>query len=327
MTINHDIMFKAFLTDVQVARDFLTIHLPEHLLKLCDLSTLHIESGSLIDPDQRAHYTDILYSVRMADEQGEQRGYIYQLIEHQSKPDPLIAFRLMRYCISIMQQHLLQGYARLPLVIPMLFYHGETSPYPYSTHWFSLFDQVEVARNLYSDAFPLVDVTVIPDEEIMAHKRVALLELTQKNIRRRDIMDLVKNIASMLQLRICSDEQLKTLISYIFEYGNSVKPDYLLKTLAKGSPEYKEVVMSIAQQLEERGKQRGLEEGLHEGLQKGRQEGMLEGRKEGLQEGRKEGMQEGRMKFIRELLASGINLEDLKKKIEITEEEIRLVAG
>ena len=192
MTVTHDIMFKAFLTDVNVARDFLTIHLPPSLLELCDLSTLRIESGSLLDPNQRPHYTDILYSVRVASEQGEQRGYIYQLIEHQSTPDQLMAFRMMRYCISIMHQHLVQGNERLPLVIPMLFYHGQTSPYPYSTSWFELFEQVEAARSLYNAPFTLVDVTVIPDEEIMAHKRVALLELTQKNIRQRDIMELVR---------------------------------------------------------------------------------------------------------------------------------------
>ena len=314
MTVTHDIVFKAFLTDVDVARDFLTIHLPEHLLKLCDLSTLHIESGSLIDPDQRAHYTDILYSVSVAGEQGQQRGYVYQLIEHQSRPDPLMAFRLMRYCISVMHQHLMQGNARLPLVIPLLFYHGETSPYPYSTNWFALFDQVEAARRLYNDSFPLVDVTVIPDEEIMAHKRVALLEITQKNIRQRDMMDLIKNIASLLRYRTCTDEQLKTLVCYIFKAGNSIEPDFLLKTLAAESPQHKETVMNIAQYFEDRGMQRGLEEGRKKWWQ------------EGLQKGRQEGRHEERMEVIRELLASGLDLEDLKSKLKITDEEIRLMA-
>ena len=311
MTVTHDIVFKTFLTDVQVARDFLSAHLPAHLLKLCDLSTLSIEYGSLLDPDHKVHHTDILYSVSVASEHGEQRGYIYQLIEHQSTPDRIMAFRLMRYCISIMYQHLMKGNKHLPLVIPMLFYHGETSPYPHSTDWFELFDQVEAARSLYSEPFTLVDVTVMPDEEIMAHKRVALLELTQKHIRQRDIMNLIKNIVPLLQLRICTDDQLKTLLNYILENGDTVEPSCLLETLALGLPNYKEAVMSVAHKLEEIGKQRGLEEGLQKGLQKGREEGL------GL----------GRMKVIRELLASGVDLEDLKKKLKITEEETRLLAG
>jgi predicted transposase YdaD len=31
----------------------------------------------------------------------------------------------------------------------------------------------------YATAFPLVDITVIPDDEIVQHRRVALLELMQ----------------------------------------------------------------------------------------------------------------------------------------------------
>lgn len=51
-------------------------------------------------------------------------GYIYVVIEHQSKPEELMAFRMMRYSIAAMQNHLDAGYKELPLVIPMLFYHG-----------------------------------------------------------------------------------------------------------------------------------------------------------------------------------------------------------
>jgi predicted transposase/invertase (TIGR01784 family) len=51
-------------------------------------------------------------------------GYIYVVIEHQSSPDAQMAFSLMRYAIAAMQRHLDAGHKRLPLVVPMLFYHG-----------------------------------------------------------------------------------------------------------------------------------------------------------------------------------------------------------
>lgn len=37
-----------------------------------------------------------------------------------------------------------------------------------------------LAKRLYSQPFPLVDITVIPDDEIMQHRRIAVLELLQK---------------------------------------------------------------------------------------------------------------------------------------------------
>lgn len=46
-----------------------------------------------------------------------------------------MAFRMMRYSIAAMQNHLDAGYKELPLVIPMLFYHDCRSPYPYSLCW------------------------------------------------------------------------------------------------------------------------------------------------------------------------------------------------
>ncbi|MBW6055079.1 Rpn family recombination-promoting nuclease/putative transposase [Escherichia coli] len=46
-----------------------------------------------------------------------------------------------------------KGYDRVPLVVPLLFYHGETSPYPYSLNWLDEFDDPQLARQLYTEAF------------------------------------------------------------------------------------------------------------------------------------------------------------------------------
>lgn len=53
-----------------------------------------------------------------------------------------------------------------PLVISVQFYTGKRSPYPYSTRWLDDFDDPTLAGTLYSSAFPLVDVTVITDDDI-----------------------------------------------------------------------------------------------------------------------------------------------------------------
>jgi predicted transposase/invertase (TIGR01784 family) len=148
---------------------FLDIHLPSSLRQLCDLQTLRLESASFIEEDLRACYSDVLWSLKTT--AGE--GYIYVVIEHQSSPDAHMAFRLMRYAIAAMQRHLDAGHKRLPLVVPMLFYHGIATPYPYSLCWLDGFTHPAHARGLYTTAFPLVDITVIPDDEIVQHRRSA----------------------------------------------------------------------------------------------------------------------------------------------------------
>jgi predicted transposase/invertase (TIGR01784 family) len=57
----HDAVFKKFLTHPDTARDFLEVHLPSTLLQHCDLNTLKLESGSFIESDLRAYYSDVLY--------------------------------------------------------------------------------------------------------------------------------------------------------------------------------------------------------------------------------------------------------------------------
>ncbi len=119
-----------------------------------------------------------------------------------------MAFRMMRYSIAAMQNHLDAGYKELPLVIPMLFYHDCRSPYPYSLCWLDEFAEPAIARKIYSSAFPLVDITVVPDDEIMQHRKMALLELIQKHIRQRDLLGLVDQIVSLLVTGNTNDRQL-----------------------------------------------------------------------------------------------------------------------
>ena len=209
-------------------------------------------------------------------------GYVYCLIEHQSTPDSLMAFRLMRYSILAMQSHLdkNEGKAspRLPLVIPILFYHGQIRPYPYGTSWLESFADPETARVLYGNPFPLVDVTAIPDDEILLHKRIALLELVQKHIWQRDLVELLEPLARLLRIASATDEQLEALLNYMLQAGNTADPLVFTERLAYLSPdEHKEKMMSIAEQLKQIGREEGRMEGWEKGRMRGREEGEIAG--------------------------------------------------
>lgn len=256
----HDALFKNFVTKPQTVYDLLDIHLPPDLRKICDLKTLRLESGSFIENDLRAYYSDVLYSLKM---QG-QDGYVYALIEHQSSPDKHMAFRLMRYAIAAMQNHLDAGHDKLPLVIPMLFYHGMVTPYPYPMSWLQAFSVPTLAGQLYGGNFPLIDVTVIPDDEIMTHKHVAILELLQKHIRRRDLSKLLKPLVTLISKGYTTKDQLISVIHYILQNGDTADPEGFILDLACHLPQHKEELMTIAQKLKQEGHQVGKMEGVQE---------------------------------------------------------------
>ncbi|BBQ15297.1 putative YhgA-like transposase [Klebsiella pneumoniae] len=260
----HDAVFKTYLSHPDTARDFLQLYLPETLLKVCDLRTLHLESGHFVEDDLRPFYADILYSLKTT--AGD--GYIYALIEHQSTPDRHMAFRLMRYAIAAMQRHLDAGHDRLPLVIPVLFYHGLVSPYPFSLRWLDEFVAPELAGHLYHGAFPLADITVIPDDEIATHQRMATLELLQKHIRQRDLAQLLDKLSELLLTGLATESQVQALMHYLVQAGNTREPIKFIRELALRTPQHKETLMTIAEYLE----QQGLERGLAQGRQEGRKE-------------------------------------------------------
>ena len=269
----HDALFKTFLKYPETARDFIEIHLPSRLRTLCDLTTLELKPASFIEENLRAYYSDVLWSMKTS----EGDGYIYVVIEHQSSPDIHMAFRLMRYAIAAMQSHLDAGHDTLPLVVPMLFYHGIDTPYPFSLCWLDEFDNPALAHQLYLSAFPLVDITVVPDDDIMQHRRVALLELMQKHIRRRDLMGLADKVASLLTTGTTNDSQLKALFNYLLiQHGHKPRFSRFMRKLTQQVPGYKESTMNIVEKIRRAGQRKGLREGMQRGLEKGLAEGRRE---------------------------------------------------
>ncbi|MEQ4545167.1 MAG: Rpn family recombination-promoting nuclease/putative transposase [Pantoea agglomerans] len=300
--VPHDATFRQFLTQPDIARDFMELHLPSELRICCDLSTLKLESGSFVEDDLRQYFSDVLYSLKTT--AGD--GYIHVLIEHQSVPDKHMAFRLMRYAVAAMQRHLEAGHKRLPLVIPILFYVGRRTPYPYSTRWLDEFDDPLLADRLYSHSFPLVDVTTIPDDEIMQHRSMAALTLLQKHIRQRDLAELMDRLVSILMAGEHTSSQVISLVNYIVQAGEVSDAKTFVQKLAQRVPQHENTLMTIAQQLEQIG------------LEKGIAQGRIEGKEIGLQQG----MQSMQLRIARTMLMSGMDRYTVMQMTGLTEEEL-----
>ncbi|MBN0387223.1 Rpn family recombination-promoting nuclease/putative transposase, partial [Pseudomonas aeruginosa] len=94
-------------------------------------------------------------------------------------------------------------------------------PWPYPICWLAGFADPDIARQIYGEDFPLIDITSTPDDEIMRHRRVAMLELLQKHIRQRDLMGIVEQLTTILLSGDANDRQLKTLFNYLLQTGNA----------------------------------------------------------------------------------------------------------
>ena len=89
----------------------------------------------------------------------------------------------------------------------------------------------------------------------MQHRRIALLELMQKHIRKRDLMGLVEQLVSLLATGYANDSQLKTLFNYMMQFGNTPHVDKFIREVAQRVPQQKESLMTIAEVLQQEAKQ------------------------------------------------------------------------
>lgn len=188
----------------------------------------------------------------------------------------------------------------------MLFYTGKRSPYPYSTRWLDEFDDTALADKLYSSAFPLVDVTVIPDDEIAGHRSMAALTLLQKHIHQRDLAELVDRLAPILLAGYLSSSQVISLVHYIVQAGETSDAEAFVRELAQRVPQHGDALMTIAQQLE----QKGIEKGIQLGEQRG------------IEKGRSEGEREATLKIARTMLQNCIDRNTVMKMTGLTEDDL-----
>ncbi len=251
----HDRLFKTQMADVEVAKDFLEAHLPKALTMRCDWATLTLESGSFISPTLREHMSDMLYSVKA----GKSDIGVYILIEHQSSGDELMPFRMLEYRLAAMRSYLDQnpGKKKLPVVVPLLFYNGSDSPYRYSLDLMECFEDTELARQFFPGPISLVDLSVIPDEKLLEHRRAAAFEMVMKHANARDIYVLLKQVLPPLSAYPLPIDKALSILQYLIQEGECEDNEKFFSYVIEHAPEYREGLMTLAQQLEQRGEQRG----------------------------------------------------------------------
>ena len=118
----HDALFKSTFTDRDNAIAELRAVLPRALSERLDFATLEVETGGYVDPELGARFSDLVYRVTV----GGVPIRIYVLFEHQSRPDPDMAFRLLRYMVRLWE-HLAKVEPKLsrPPIVPIVLTHGE----------------------------------------------------------------------------------------------------------------------------------------------------------------------------------------------------------
>lgn len=262
----HDALFKRSLQEKKIMQQWLKAHLSPATLGYLDLETLTLAPNEHLPKINRKLFSDIVYR---CDIKGKS-GYIVVAAEHQSTADKNLAFRVLRYSLELMDNHLKQGYKKLPIVLPIVLYSGSRSPYPHTMDIFDCFENPELARELALKNAQLIDLTTMPDEQIERAGVAAAMELLLKHYRLQSGIEYVKRLAIALATtaRIVGVEYTLEAVRYLLEVcednSNPQELDGKLNVLIEHMPQMEEKLMTLARQLEQRGRQEGRQERAQE---------------------------------------------------------------
>jgi predicted transposase/invertase (TIGR01784 family) len=272
----HDALFKSVFGQPEHARGELRAVVPAVLAEALDWPTLTLRPGSFVDPALRHQHTDLLYSAMWRDG-GE--ALVHFLFEHQSTPptEGLMALRLLSYQDRIWERWRTDHpkAKTLPMIIPIVMYHGVT-PWAEPRTFDALLDvpasvRPAVEPYLVRFTYLLNDLSEIPDNELReGAMRTALARLVAMCFKHaRTAPDFVQILGRWMNVvrEVASApnglEALAQVMRYILEVNEHVGSEALQALLEREiGPEAKDTIMTAGQQLIEQGIERGIARSL-----------------------------------------------------------------
>ena len=304
--LQHDKFARSMMANPKVVQEFFHKNLPDELRDSLDFSSLHMEKESYIDDGLKSQITDLLYK---ADFHGRP-GFLYLLIEHASKSHPFLPFRLLKYMLAIMEEHLKTAEIKeLPIVYPMILYTGK-SPYKHTVDLFDLFkkEDREIAKKTLFSPYHLIDLTQVSDEELRKELWYGTMARVLKHIHDADILPFFKGLVGTLKIVEAHGEEgyINKVVTYVATMGETPHQEELYQSIKEIGTGEEEKLMTLVEYL----KEKLVEETLQKGLAEGRTQGL------------EQGLEQGKTETARNMLAKGADPEFISSVTGFSKKEI-----
>lgn len=263
----HDAYFRQVLSQPADAAGELRAVLPKAVAARLDWDALALQPCSFVSQQLRSRYSDLLFRTRLDDHD----AYVYLLVEHQSRPDPLMSMRMMEYLVAIWNQHVRKfpKTKTLPAVIPLVVHASpDGRRWDTPTELSELIDVDPATRQALGEYLPrfrflLDDLTVHAVSALCARDltpttRVLLVLLKVAAGNRRLAAEMLPLVEDLLALVSAPGgiEALECVVTYILSVGETSVTD-LGPVFNQLGPNAKEVIVSTAERLRAEGEARG----------------------------------------------------------------------
>ena len=276
--LTRDAFHHAGFSNLRAARSLLEHYLPAPVALACDWRTLRNLTPvfkSCFEPDS---YCDLLFSVHW-------RGdplLLHVLFEHQSRAEPLMPLRMLRYMVRIWDHHLLEHpqSRQLPPIYPLVLHQG-SRPWRAPVRFHELFAcPPEALRDPAGApwapdfAFQLIDLAGLPFAQLREALVANALLYVMKLVEEQAVLPRFDELAELIRAALGGRDDLGLLqlvFRYLYRFAEKVDtPAFRAKIQLLTDPNLKDTAMTLHDQL------------IAEGVEKGREQGLEQGRAEAL---------------------------------------------
>ncbi len=297
----HDKFFKAAFSDKQLVINYSKKYLPSYIVELIDFDTLTLENTTYINKELEPYYADVVWKAnylpaRVASGKNAPHLKITLIFEHKSMIPRFPYTQVGRYIVeswAIEEKNLKKGERFLPMVLPILFYHGKR-------HWKvrpieSYFGNIPKALLQHLPRFSLIinDISQQSKEEILdTHLKTLSISLLlfRYSHDAKKLLDEIATVRQLIRDAKMDGENWDTVDAALVYFTKNLElrgqnKQKIIEELKKQDNMGRAI--SAYDYIIAEGRKEGILTGLVTGRQEGRQEGIQEGRQEGLNEGLK----------------------------------------
>ena len=271
LTNPHDVTFKKLFSNIEIAKDIIEKNLPQEILQDLEINTLEKLEGSFINEKLKETFTDIIYKVKIKNKE----TYIALLLEHKSYKDRLTIFQVSRYIIDLWSKIIESGKKELPAVIPIVIYHSK-SKWDYKTDTRELIADYNELPKYLKDRLPvlkhdLINLAEHTEEDIKQYKPLTKMVIRSFKYIFGTMDELIETFLISIEEAAdkVADEDLYTIVEIMLIYYSAAakdltEEDILEKIKKLGGKGGK--LMTILEQREQRGMEKGIEKGILLGI-------------------------------------------------------------
>jgi predicted transposase/invertase (TIGR01784 family) len=272
LTNPHDKFFKEIFGKPDLAADFVRNYLPQTIVNSFDLASLEVQKESFVDEKLEESFADLIYRVRLKN--SRETAFVCLLFEHKSSPDKWVALQILGYLLKCWERLRTQKAKTLPLIFPVLFYHGEAK-WNYDASFSALFDHQNLTAETFAEwqqyapnfSYYLCDLSALKDSDIRGHAVVRAAMLMMKNIHRLHEEPQLLNVWEAFG-KVTNEsavQYIRVMLKYASAANNTLTLGDVSQSIKQAFAKRGETIMApFAQEIFQNGLQQGLQQGFTE---------------------------------------------------------------